>query len=206
MHLRLNELPSSPRLIVTPSSPKTPVRKAKSDWKYEKVLRSQEHLHFIPTLTLGRHTRHAALFAAGLRSGRFLGGFGVGFLTTLGVGVGFLCPTSEVHLDTILQHTPKLGISVEIVQFLLRFLLKQRLLAVYHDFHWLLVATKFLTAKLHSLYVKALGVGNFGNVGVGVEQFNSDSATLVCRSLSEPGFIRHCIPRDSSPPLHNLSS
>jgi len=25
---------------------------------------------------------------------------------------------------------------------------------VYHDFHWVLVATKFLDAKLHSLYVK----------------------------------------------------
>jgi len=35
------------------------------------------------------------------------------------------------------------------VQFLLKFLLKLRILAVYHDFHWLLVATKLLTAKLH---------------------------------------------------------
>jgi len=35
------------------------------------------------------------------------------------------------------------------VQLLLKLLLKQRILAVYHDFHWLLVATKLLTAKLH---------------------------------------------------------
>jgi len=42
---------------------------------------------------------------------------------------------------------------------------------VYHDFHWLLVATKLLTAKLYSLYVKELEsrvgirVVNFGEVG-----------------------------------------
>ena len=64
------------------------------------------------------------------------------------------------------------------VQFLLNFLLKQRILAVYHDFHWLLVATKLLTAKLHSRYVKDSGgdVGEFGKVGVGY--FTFDSATL----------------------------
>jgi len=68
-----------------------------------------------------------------------LGGVGVGFLTTLGVGVGFgffcLTPTPDVPLDYFLHHTPKLGIPVELVQFLLKLLLKQRFLAVYHDFH-----------------------------------------------------------------------
>ena len=34
-----------------------------------------------------------------MTSGRFLGGVGVGFLTTLGVGVGFFCPTPDVQLD-----------------------------------------------------------------------------------------------------------
>jgi len=36
-----------------------------------------------------------------VRSWRFLGGDEVGFLTTLGVGVGFFCPTStpDVQLD-----------------------------------------------------------------------------------------------------------
>jgi len=65
------------------------------------------------------------LFPSGLRSRRFMGG--VGFLTTLGVGVGFFRPTStpDVQLDHFLHHTPKLGIPVEMVQFL----------AVYHDFH-----------------------------------------------------------------------
>jgi len=61
----------------------------------------------------------------------------VGFLTTLGVGVGvgFFCPTPEVQLDHFLHHAPKLGIPVEMVQFLLKLLLKQRILAVYHDFY-----------------------------------------------------------------------
>jgi len=39
---------------------------------------------------------------------------GVGFLATLGVGVGFVCPTPtpDVQLDHFLHHTPKLGIPV----------------------------------------------------------------------------------------------
>ena len=40
------------------------------------------------------------------------------------------------------------------VQFLMKHLLKQRISAVHHDFHLLLVATKMLTVKLHSVYVK----------------------------------------------------
>ena len=34
-----------------------------------------------------------------------------------------------------LHHTPKLGIPVEMVQFLLKLLLNQSFLAVHHDFH-----------------------------------------------------------------------
>ena len=64
---------------------------------------------------------------------RFLGG--VGFLTTLGVGVGLFSPTPDVQLDHFLHHTPKLGTPVEMVQFLLKLLLKQSILAVHHDFH-----------------------------------------------------------------------
>jgi len=45
---------------------------------------------------------------------------GVGFLTTLGVAVGFFCPTPDVQLNHFLHHTPKLGIPVEMVQFLLK--------------------------------------------------------------------------------------
>jgi len=70
-----------------------------------------------------------------VRSRSFLGG--VAFLTTLGVGVGLCCPTPtpEVQLDHFLHRTPKLGIPVEIVQFLLKLLWKQRFLDVHHDFH-----------------------------------------------------------------------
>jgi len=49
------------------------------------------------------------------QSRRFLSG--VRFLTTLGVGVGFFCPTPYVQLDHFLHHTSKLGIPVEMVQF-----------------------------------------------------------------------------------------
>jgi len=47
------------------------------------------------------------------------------------------CPTPnpDVQLDHFLHHTPKLEIPVEMVQFLLKLLLNQRFLAVYHDFH-----------------------------------------------------------------------
>jgi len=41
-------------------------------------------------------------------------------------------------------------VPVEMVQFLSKLLLKRRILAVHHDIHRLLVATKLLTAKLHS--------------------------------------------------------
>jgi len=45
-------------------------------------------------------------------------------------------------------------------QLLLQLLIKQRILAVYHGFHWLVFATKLLTTKLHSHCVK-VGVGKF---------------------------------------------
>ena len=91
------------------------------------------------------------------RSRFFLGA--VGFLRTLGVGCFYPTPTPEVQLNHFLHCTPKLGIlnwlvPVEMLQFRLKFLLKQRIIAVQHDFRWLLVATKLLTAKLHSCYAK----------------------------------------------------
>jgi len=66
-----------------------------------------------------------------------LGGVGVGFLTTLGVRAGFFCPTPtpDIQLDHFLNHALKLVIRVEMVQFLLKLLLKQRFLAVHYDFH-----------------------------------------------------------------------
>jgi len=75
------------------------------------------------------------------------------------------------------------------VQFLMKLLLKQRFLAVHHDFHFV------LPAKFHFLYVKEsemwkgwsrkfwkVQVGNFGKGGVGVGYFTSDSATLLISS------------------------
>ena len=44
-------------------------------------------------------------------------------------------PDSGSPIGSLLHHTPKLGIPVEMLQFLMKLLLKQRILAVYHDFH-----------------------------------------------------------------------
>ena len=82
------------------------------------------------------HQMHA-IVSTGLRSRsrRFLGGAGVGFLTTLGVGFFCPAPTPDVQLDHFLHHTSNLGIPVKMAQFLLKLLLKQRFLTVHHDFH-----------------------------------------------------------------------
>jgi len=66
---------------------------------------------------------------------KFFGG--VGFLTTVGVGVGFFYPTPipEIQLDHFLHHTSELGIPVEIVLFLMKLLFRQIIFAVYHDFY-----------------------------------------------------------------------
>jgi len=54
-----------------------------------------------------------------------------------GARVGYFCstPIPGVQLDHFLNHTLQLGIPVERVQLLLKILLKQRFLAVHHDFH-----------------------------------------------------------------------
>ena len=53
------------------------------------------------------------------------------------VGVGIFCPTltPEVQLDHFLYHTRKLGAAVAMAQFLMKLLLEQRILVVYHDLH-----------------------------------------------------------------------
>ena len=61
--------------------------------------------------------------------------------------------TPEVQLKHILHRTPKSEtylVPVEMVQFPLKLLLKQGILAVHRDFQGLLAAIKLLTAKLHS--------------------------------------------------------
>jgi len=78
---------------------------------------------------------------------------------------------SRSPIGWFLHHTPKLWIPVDMLQFLMKHLLKQRILAVHHDFHWVLVATKILTAKLHPHSAQESGVG--------VGHFTSESATLL---------------------------
>jgi len=94
----------------------------------------------------------------------FLGG--VGDLTTLVVGVGFLSD-SGVQLDHFLHHTPKLGISVEMVTISFETFVQAEVSCCAPRFPLI------LTAKFHSLYVKSR-VDNSGKVG----DFTSDSATL----------------------------
>jgi len=67
---------------------------------------------------------------------------GAGFLTALGVRVGFFCPTptSDIELDYFLHHTPKLGIAIEMVHFLLKLLLKQRISCWIPRFPLILIA------------------------------------------------------------------
>jgi len=80
-----------------------------------------------------------------VRSRGFLDG--VGFLTTLGVGVGLFVRLRMSNWILFLHHTLKLGINVEMIQFLLKLLLKQISCC----------APRFpliLTAKFHSLYVE----------------------------------------------------
>jgi len=43
----------------------------------------------------------------------------------------FFCPTPDVQLDQFLHYTPKLGIPVEMVQFLLNLMLQPRFLSSY---------------------------------------------------------------------------
>ena len=50
---------------------------------------------------------------------------GDGFPKKLGVGIGFFCPTPDIRLDHFLHHTPNKGVPVEMVQLLLKLLLKQ---------------------------------------------------------------------------------
>ena len=71
----------------------------------------------------------------------------VGFLATLGVGVGFFCPTPDVHLDHFLHHTPKMGSPGEMIQFLLQFV-ETKISCCAQRFPLI------LRAKFHSLCVK----------------------------------------------------
>ena len=58
------------------------------------------------------------------------------------------------------------------MQFFLKHLLKQKILAVYHEFHWLIVSTKLLTAKLHSRYEP-------NNIKSGLSEFRQACRIIV---------------------------
>ena len=80
-------------------------------------------------------------YRAGLRSRKESEIFGWSrILNNTGSRSRIFCPTPtpEVELDHISHHTPKLGIPVEMAQFLLKRLLKQRFIAGHHDIHWFL--------------------------------------------------------------------
>ena len=100
----------------------------------------------------------------------FLGG--VGFLTILGGGVGFFFPnpTADVQLDHFLHHTPELGIPVEMVQFLLKPLLKQ---ISFSSPRFPLISS----AKFHSIVLKSRCRES--------DIFAPNSATLVMSILIE---------------------
>jgi len=99
--------------------------------------------------------KHQSYGIGVVRSRRILSG--ARFLTTQGVVVKLFVRLWLRKPNWIIfsHHTPKLGIPVEMVQIFIKLLLKQRIIPVYHDFHWVLVATKFLTAKHHSFMLKS---------------------------------------------------
>jgi len=79
----------------------------------------------------------------------------------------FFCPTLDDWLDHFLHYTPKLGISSEMVELLLKLLVKQIFLTIHHDFHWF-EQPNFIPFMCRSR--------KFWKVGVGY--FTSKSATL----------------------------
>ena len=116
------------------------------------------------------------------RSRRFLGA--VRLPRTLEVEVGFFLSVSDSGrpIELFFHRTPKLeslththacwNDTISFGTFIL-----QKVLAVHCDFHWLLVATKLLTAKLHSLHVK-----------------EADSEILEAVSWSQTFNLRICNP------------
>jgi len=104
-------------------------------------------------------------------------------------------PTLEVQFNHCSHHTPRLGVVTRACRNGAISFVEAENFAVYHAFHSLLVATKLLTAKLHSCYAKESWVGNFGKVGVG--HFNSDCATVLdLLNASHSCIFKHCCTRD----------
>ena len=113
------------------------------------------------------------VWAAGLRSLRFL--VGVGFLTTLGVGVGFFCPTPAYLVRSFFTSHSWIRNSCGNGTISFETFVETEISCSVPRFPLI------STVKFHSLYVKESesGVENFGKVRVGY--FTSDSATLLSR-------------------------
>ena len=147
---------------------------------------------------------HQGCWVAVVRSRRFLGGVGVGFLVTLGVGLDLFVRLRLRMSNWIIFYITLLNweFLLKWYNFFWNFCLKQRFLAVHHDFHWV---------KCHSLYVKeskyeifersesGFGVGNCGKPESGVGQFGKvgDGSDILPPTpqpwLSHTIFLLQCV-------------
>ena len=109
-----------------------------------------------------------------VRSQRFLGGVGVGFLTTLGVTVGFFVQL-WIPIRSFFKSHFQIGNSCWNRTISFETFVETQISCCAQWFPLI------LTAKFHCLDVKESRVKNFGKVGV--RYFTSDSATL-CYALA----------------------
>ena len=117
------------------------------------ALRHQKLLHYFSKGCCWKYKRRIIWCKAGLQSR---------IPENIGSRDRIFYPTPEVRLNHLLHRTHNLRILIRAywngtITFETFIETYSRILAVYHDFHWLLVAKKLLTAKLHSRHVK---VGN----------------------------------------------
>ena len=123
----------------TPQIPLHYVHNFMFSWVFHQILLWNEFEAVLKWLIFG-YVPTPLLLAPELRSRRFLGG--VGFFIRLRL------------FNWIMFYITLLSREFQLIWQFLKLFLKQNILAVYHDFHCVLVATKLLTAKLHSFYVK----------------------------------------------------
>ena len=138
--------------------------------------RSKKNVNYHNILLSSQNDQTGSVAGLWNRSRRFLGGVGVGFLTTLGVGVGYFCPTPTVQLDHFLDYTSKLGIPVEMVQSFFETFVETRISCCVARFPLI------LTAQLHSLYVKESEILKRSESGVGNLESRSRIAFLRLRN------------------------
>jgi len=116
-----------------------------------------------------------------------------------------ICPTPNQKFNWIIFCITLLNWEfLKKYNFVLKILLKQRIVALYHDFHWLLGATKkpsFINFRLRSLG----RVGNFGKVGVGVRHCTLDSTNLVLTYLSNNDYFINKSVENSNKKVNSLT-